>query len=63
MQYVSILMVFAISLGVACLLDRKSRPPCCTKTTPLWRHYVDLTAFIPAEIAAVLNMGTRPASH
>ena len=41
------------------LLDRKSRPPVAQKRTPLWRHYVRLTASIPAEVAAVLNTGTR----
>ena len=42
--------------------DRKPRPPCCAKTTPLWRDYVRLGDLIPVELAAVLNGGLRPLS-
>jgi hypothetical protein len=35
-------------------------PPCCAKTTPLWRDYVRLRGLIPVELAAVLNGSPRP---
>jgi hypothetical protein len=36
-------------------------PPCCAKTTPLWRDYVRSRSLIPVELAAVLN-GSPPSA-
>jgi hypothetical protein len=37
-------------------------PPCCPKTTPLWRDYVRLGGLIPVELAAVLNGRPAPSA-
>jgi hypothetical protein len=37
-------------------------PPCCLKTTPLWRDYVRSRGLFPVELAAVLNGRPLPPS-